>query len=89
MEKPVSNVLDTLPPEFQALVTEILGERDGSLLAALRGSEEPSQAERSAVEDILSNEFCRNLGPDDEPTPRGRDIDNALGAFLLRWPIYR
>ena len=87
MENPVSNVLESLPAKFQALVAEILGERDGSLLAALRARDEPSQAERGAVEEILSDEFCRNLGPDDEPTPRGRDIDNALGAFLLRWPI--
>jgi hypothetical protein len=87
MEKPVSNVFDSLPARFQPLVTEIIAERDQTLLAALRAREEPSQAERSAVEEILSDEFCRNLGPDDEPTQRGRDIDDALGAFLLRWPI--
>jgi hypothetical protein len=87
MEKPVSNVLESLPAEFQALIAEIVGEKDGSLLAALRAHDEPSQAERGAVEEILSDEFCRNLGADDEPTPRGRAIDDALGAFLLRWPI--
>jgi hypothetical protein len=87
MEKPVSNVLDSLPARFQPLVAEIIAQRDEALLAALRAQQEPSQAERSAVEEILSDEFCRNLGPDDEPTPRGRDIDDALGAFLLRWPI--
>ena len=83
----MSNVFDSLPARFQPLVAEIIGERDQALLAALRATEEPSQAERSAVEEILSNEFCRSLGADDEPTPRGRDVDDALGAFLLRWPI--
>jgi hypothetical protein len=87
MEKPVSNVLDSLPSRFQSLVVEIIADRDQALLEALRARDEPSQADRSAVEEILSDEFCRNLGPDDEPTPRGRDIDDALGAFLLRWPI--
>jgi len=87
MEKPVSNVLDSLPAEFQSLVADILRVRNEPLLAALRAHEEPSQQERNAVEEILSDEFSRNLGPDDEPTQRGRDIDNALGAFLLRWPI--
>jgi hypothetical protein len=53
----------------------------------LRSHEEPSRQERIIVEQILSNEFSYNLGPDYEPTARGRDIDNALGAFLLRWPI--
>ena len=87
MEKPVSNVLDSLPSEVRALVAEVLGKRDGALLAALRAHEEPTQQERNAVEQILSDEFCRNLGSSDEPTQRGRDIDDALGVFLLRWPI--
>jgi hypothetical protein len=86
-EKSVSNVLDSLPAEFRSLVTDVLRARNETLLAALRAHEEPSQQERDAVEEILSDEFSRNLGPDDEPTQRGRDIDNALGAFLLRWPI--
>ena len=33
------------------------------------------------------NELVRWLQPDDEPTDRGRKIDDLLGAFLMRWPI--
>jgi hypothetical protein len=44
-------------------------------------------AERLAVEDILSAAFTTCLQEDDEPTRRGRDIDDLLGAFLRRWPI--
>jgi len=83
----MSNVLDSLPTEYQPLVTEVLADHDQALLTALRATDQPSHDERIAVKDILVEEFCRNLQPDDEPTPRGRDIDNALGAFLLRWPI--
>lgn len=35
----------------------------------------------------LGSEFCRNLRRDYEPTARGVAIDNAVGVFLLRWPI--
>lgn len=87
MEEPVSNVIDGLPIELKSVFTEVIAERDESLLSSLRTREEPSRQERIAVEQILSNEFSSNLGPDYEPTERGRDIDNALGAFLLRWPI--
>jgi hypothetical protein len=87
MEKPVNNVIDDLPVELKPIFTEVIGERNEGLLSSLRTHEEPSRQERIAVEQILSNEFSRNLGPDYEPTARGRDIDNALGAFLLRWPI--
>jgi hypothetical protein len=87
MEKPVSDVLDTLPAQYRSLFIKVIGEEDGALLASLGSHDEPSQEERRAVLDILSTEFSRNLRTDDEPTERGRDIDNMLGAFLLRWPI--
>lgn len=83
----MNNVVDGLPIELKSIFTEVIGERDEDLLSSLRTHEEPSRRERVAVEQILSNEFSRNLGPDYEPTARGRDIDNALGEFLLQWPI--
>jgi hypothetical protein len=87
MEKPVSNVLDTLPAQYRSLVIEVIGEEDRALLVSLGTHDEPNREERLAVLDILSSEFSRNLLPDDEPTQRRRDIDDALGAFLLRWPV--
>jgi hypothetical protein len=79
--------VDTLPAQFRSLFIEVIGEKDSDLLASLSSHDEPSQGERRAVEEILSTEFSRNLRTDYEPTERGRDIDNMLGAFLLRWPI--
>ncbi|MCI2422137.1 hypothetical protein MOQ72_32375 [Saccharopolyspora sp. K220] len=46
-----------------------------------------TREERLAVEDLLSEKMSRNLGPDYEPTERGAGDHDAIGAFLLRWPI--
>ncbi len=83
----MSNVIDSLPPELQDVFTAVLDEHDSDLLNSLRASSEPNQDEREAVEDILSDAFSENIGEDGEPTERGRLIDDALGKFLLRWPI--
>ncbi len=81
------NVVQTLPFGMQAIFVEIVGVIDHELLVALQTTEEPTRAQRVAVENILCAEFCRNLQPDSEPTERGKLIDDTLGAFLLRWPI--
>lgn len=82
------NVIEGMPAEYRSIFVEILGRRDPELLSALSVGE-PSREQREAVEDILADEFTDNLGPGHEPTARGALIDDALGAFLLRWPIER
>jgi hypothetical protein len=69
------------------LFEEVVGARDAELLLALGTTTSASRAQRVAVEEILSSEFSRELRDDYEPTDRGREIDNLLGQFLLRWPI--
>lgn len=83
----MSNVVDALPPEVQTVFVEVLGERDAALLSSLRTQTEPSREERHTVEELLSDEMSKHLGPDYEPTDRGRAIDDVIGTFLLRWPI--
>lgn len=83
----MSNVIESLPEELRALFSEIIGTADAELLSALEDAEEPTQAQRAAVEDILSREFANSLRADYEPTARGKVVDDLLGAFLLRWPI--
>lgn len=73
----MSNVLDSLPPEVQDVLTAVLDERDSALLNPLRASSEPGQDEREAVEDVLSDAFSEQIGDDGEPTERGRLIDDA------------
>lgn len=89
MAKPMTTVLDSLPEKFRSLYMREIGERDPELLTRLLNSSEPSRADRVAVEDILSSSFMKQLNADYSPTPTGAEIDNALGAFLLRWPIER
>jgi hypothetical protein len=84
---PMTSVVESLPAEMRSLFAEVIGGRDVALLSSLRTHPEPELTERLAVEDILSAEFTTCLQADDEPTRRGREIDNLLGAFLLRWPI--
>jgi hypothetical protein len=82
----MSTVIDELPGEFRAVVVKLLGERDPGLLAALRTQEKPTLEQQEAVIDVLGDAFSDHLGPGHEPTPQGVVIDNALGAFLTRWP---
>jgi hypothetical protein len=83
----MSTVIDSLPPDSRELFTDIIGDRDPGLLAALRDRQKPDLSQRVSVMEILSTEFSHNLQPDDEPTERGKAIDDLLGAFLLHWPI--
>jgi hypothetical protein len=83
----VMNVVSSLPDDMQQMFVEIIGVHSSSLMSSLLEHQEPTLAEREAVEEILSNEFVHWLRPDDEPTDKGRKIDNLLGAFLRRWPI--
>ncbi len=87
MEALVTNVVEALPAEVQTMFVEVIGERDAALLSSLRTQTEPTREERHTVEDLLSDEMSKHLGPDYEPTDRGRAIDDAIGAFLTRWPI--
>lgn len=83
----MTNVVEALPAEVQTVFVDVLAERDAALLSSLRTQTEPSREERATVEELLSDEMSKHLGPDYEPTDRGRAIDDAIGAFLTRWPI--
>ena len=82
----VTNVVDSLPLQLQPLFVEVVGAADPELLRSLRSHAEPTPDEIKAVQDVLLNEFCCNLQPDDEPTERGCQIDDLIGAFVMRWP---
>jgi hypothetical protein len=83
----VTSVVESLPSRMRPLFVEVIGVHAPDLLVILRSSEEPTQEQREAVEDILANEFGNCVGEDSEPTERGKEIDGMLGAFLIRWPI--
>ena len=82
----MNTVIDTLPGEFRTVITNLLAERDPDLLDALQTREKPTTDQQESVIDVLADAFTEHLGPDDEPTAQGVLIDNALGAFLTKWP---
>jgi hypothetical protein len=82
----VNTVIDTLPDEFRIVITNLLAERDPDLLQALQTQEKPTTDQQESVIDVLSDAFTEHLGPGHEPTEQGALIDNALGAFLTKWP---
>ena len=88
MEKPaMTTTVESLPVEMRDLFEEVIGGRDRQLLEELLAAEEPNERQRAAVHEIVTREFSCNLRADHEPTDRGRQFDNMLGAFLLRWPV--
>jgi hypothetical protein len=86
MPPPVPTVIEALPPRYRGIVVELLDDRAPDLLAALRTQAKPTLVQQEAVLEVLADAFVDHLGPWDEPTPRGALIDDALGAFLERWP---
>ncbi|MHA7653669.1 hypothetical protein ACX9NE_28165 [Mycobacterium sp. ML4] len=89
MEKSVSNVLDAIPPDPRALIVEELTRRSPALLAELRATPQPTNEQSDAVVDVLYGAMSENYGPGHIPNEYGKAVDNAIGAYLLTWPIYR
>jgi hypothetical protein len=86
-ESEMSNVVESLPEDMKVPFSEIVGAEAPDLLASLGGTNEPSLADRVAVEEILLKEFVGCLRSDNQPTEEGKAVDDLLGQFLLRWPI--
>jgi hypothetical protein len=87
-DRSMTSVVGSLPAHMRALFAEVIGAHDPVLLEVLMRHEVPSDDERRAVETILGNEFSGELSQDFEPNDRGKRVDDMLGTFLLRWPIY-
>ncbi|WP_421845186.1 hypothetical protein [Mycobacterium sp.] len=89
MEKSVSNVLAAISPQSRIVIVEELERRNPALLAELRGSQKPTNDQSDAVVDLLIDAMSANYGPGHIPNDRGKAIDNAIGHYLLAWPIDR
>ena len=82
----MSTVMDSLPDRFRPIVTSLLQQRAPELLAAFQAHEKPTLDQQEAMIDVLGDAFTEHFGPGQEPTEQGKLIDDALGAFLTRWP---
>ncbi|MBS4729896.1 hypothetical protein MSM1_16620 [Mycobacterium sp. SM1] len=85
----MNNVLDAIPPEHRTVIVEELTRLNPDMLAELRETQEPTNEQSDAVVDTLIRAMSENFGPGHIPNERGKAIDNAIGAYLLAWPIYR
>lgn len=85
MEEPV-NVIDEIPEPHRSTIVEVLADKNPELLRTLRGSTVPTLAALETVADTFIDALSEHYGPGHEPDEAGKRIDNALGAFLTRWP---
>jgi hypothetical protein len=85
----MNNVLDAIPPAHRTVIVDELTRLNPDLLDELRETQEPTNEQSDAVVDTLIRAMSENFGPGHIPNERGKAIDNAIGAYLLAWPIYR
>lgn len=84
----MNNVIDSVPQEHRETFVQVLQQHNSVLLNALRAQEAPTIDQADDVTDVFARAFIVNVGPDeDHPTERAVQIDDALGAFLKRWPV--
>jgi hypothetical protein len=84
----VSGALGELPHEVASLIDAVLQRRQPALAARLRAETDVALDDRAAVEDLLADEFSDEVfEPDYEPTAYGKQVDDAIGKFLVRFPI--
>lgn len=82
------STLDRLDAGTVETIRSVLGRRAPDLLRALENTDPPSMAVREQVEDVLADELAREVtGPEWEPTPHGVRVDDAVGRFLIAYPV--
>ncbi|WP_026425656.1 hypothetical protein [Actinokineospora inagensis] len=80
------SVIDEMPEPHRAVFVAVLQHRDPALLATLRASTTPTVEDWETVEETFIDALSEHYGPGHEPDEMGKRIDNALGAFMTRWP---
>jgi hypothetical protein len=85
MEEPM-NVVDEIPEPHRSTFVSVLEDKDPELLSTLRDSMVPTVAAAETVAETFMDALSEHYGPGHEPDETGKQIDNALGAFLTRWP---
>lgn len=85
------SALDRLRDDARRTIRDVLGRRAPGVLESLDKTDDPPMALREQVENVLAKEFVSKDGlqPDWEPTPYGKRVDDAIGAFVMQFPILR
>lgn len=81
------NVVDEIPEPHRTAFIEVLEDKDPQLLETLRAmSSSPKFDVWLAVTDTFIDAMSEHYGPGHIPDETGKRIDDALGAFMTRWP---
>jgi hypothetical protein len=80
------SVVDEIPEPHRAAFVAVLRDKDPDLLKTLQGSAVPTREAWESVEETFIDALSEHYGPGHEPDETGKRIDNALGAFMTRWP---
>jgi hypothetical protein len=80
------NVVDEIAEPHRSTLVAVLGEKTPDLLAALHVGTVPTYAQWEEVQRVMSRAMSDHFLPGHLPDETGKAIDNALGAFLTRWP---
>jgi hypothetical protein len=85
------SAVEQLPDDVADTVRLVLGRRAPDLLRALEATDDPATNLRQQVKIVLAKEFVSKDGlqSDHEPTAYGRRVDDAIGAFVMRFPVER
>jgi hypothetical protein len=83
----MTSALDALPPEPAAVIADELASADPDLLAQLRSTPEPTNDQRSAVNEVLARAVVRSMGADWVPNAHGLAVERAVKVFLEHWPL--
>lgn len=80
------NALDPIPAEARAIINQELSNRDPVLLEELRNTNEPTNNQRDAVNELLAIAVIKSMGPDWVPNAHGLAVEDAVCAFNEVWP---
>ena len=85
----MTNVLAAVERAHRAVIEVELGHRAPALLEALHSANKPTIEQSDALMDVMINAMGEHYGPGHIPDERGVAIDDAIGGYLLAWPIRR
>ncbi len=84
-----SDILDAIPAEARDVIVDELNRRDPTLLAELRGAQEPTTEQSDAVNLLLARAIIESMGPDWTPDEHGLAVERAVTTYFEVWPTYR
>ena len=86
---PLTGAYAELDPDVGKLIDKVLSQRAPELHAHLAGKVDVTDEEAREVGWALYLEFSQQLGEDWEPTQYGKQLDDAIGAFVQHFVIDR